>query len=167
MVIKPFLQCPHFALTAWSVFFGIRSYVFGFVLVFGTLLPNKSTCWTVTDISHCLSLFFLIWHNYYTCPLAYHSCHHAIMLFHVENCTSCYTVMRFLIVKSMSKRHSTPHLIVIETLPFVTSWANSADDKLMIYIFLFSIENKSWHFMQIVFIGDNFHEMAKAVFREK
>ena len=44
-------------------------------------------------------------------------------------------------------------------------WTNSADDKLMI-IFLFFPENRIWHFMQIVSIGDNLHEMSKPVFRE-
>ena len=32
-------------------------------------------------------------------------------------------------------------------------WANSAEDKLM--KFLFFLENTMWHFMQIVSLGDN------------
>ena len=43
--------------------------------------------------------------------------------------------------------------------------ANSADDKLMIF-FLFFPENRTWHNMQIVSIGDNLHEMSKPVFSE-
>ena len=46
---------------------------------------------------------------------------------------------------------------------YTTLWANSADDKLLIF-FLFSPENRIWHFMQIVSIGDNLHEMSKPVF---
>ena len=45
---------------------------------------------------------------------------------------------------------------------FTTPWANSADDKLMIF-FLFFPENRFWHFMQIVSIRDNLHEMSKPV----
>ena len=33
--------------------------------------------------------------------------------------------------------------------------------------FLFFPENRSWHFMQIVFTGDNLHEMSKPVFCEE
>ena len=51
-------------------------------------------------------------------------------------------------------------------LTFTTLWANSADDKLMV-IFLFFPENKILHFMQIVFKGDNLHEMSNSVFGEK
>ena len=36
-------------------------------------------------------------------------------------------------------------------------WANSADDKLMIFFLLFS-ENRIWHFMQIVSTGNNLHK---------
>ena len=45
----------------------------------------------------------------------------------------------------------------------VNFWANLADDKLL-YFFLFFPENRLWHFMQIVSIGDNLHEMSKPVF---
>ena len=44
-----------------------------------------------------------------------------------------------------------------------TLWANSADDILMI----FSPENRIWHFMQIISLGDNLHVMSKPVFWEK
>ena len=40
-------------------------------------------------------------------------------------------------------------------LTITTPWANS-DDKLMIF-FLFFLENRIWHFMQIVFNGDNLY----------
>ena len=51
-------------------------------------------------------------------------------------------------------------------LTITTLWANSADDKLMIF-FLFFPENRLWHFMQIISIGDCLHEMSKLVFSEK
>ena len=35
----------------------------------------------------------------------------------------------------------------------MTLWTNSADDKMMI-VFIFFPENRIWHFMQIVSIGD-------------
>ena len=43
---------------------------------------------------------------------------------------------------------------------------NSADDTLVI-IFLTSPENRIWHFMQSVSIGDTLHEMSNSVFCEK
>ena len=52
------------------------------------------------------------------------------------------------------------------TLTFTTLWANSADDDSMIF-FLFFPENRIWHFMQIVSIGDNLHEMSNPVFWKK
>ena len=51
-------------------------------------------------------------------------------------------------------------------LTFTTLWAFSADDRLMIF-FLFFPENRIWHFMQIVSLGDNLHEMSYPVFWEK
>ena len=50
-------------------------------------------------------------------------------------------------------------------LTFTTVCANSADDQLVI-IFLFFPENRVWHFMQIVSIGDNLHEMPNPVYWE-
>ena len=47
-----------------------------------------------------------------------------------------------------------------------TLWANSADDKLVVF-FLFFPENRIWHCKQIVSIGDNLHEMSNPVFWEK
>ena len=52
------------------------------------------------------------------------------------------------------------------TLTFTTLWAFSADDKMMLF-FLFFPENRIWHFMQIVSLGDNLHEMSNPVFWEK
>ena len=52
------------------------------------------------------------------------------------------------------------------TLTFTTLWAFSADDRLMIF-FLFSPENRIWHFMQIVSLGDNLQESSYPVFWEK
>ena len=38
--------------------------------------------------------------------------------------------------------------------------ANTADDKLMIFYHI-SPEIKIWHYMQIISVGDNLHEMSK------
>ena len=51
-------------------------------------------------------------------------------------------------------------------LTFTTLWAFSADDKMMLF-FLFFPENRIWHFMQIVSLGDNLHGMSNPVFWEK
>ena len=51
-------------------------------------------------------------------------------------------------------------------LTFTTLWAFLADGKLMIF-FLFFLENRIWHFMQIVSSGDNLHEISNPVFWEK
>ena len=45
-------------------------------------------------------------------------------------------------------------------------WANSADDKFMIFFLFFFPENRICHFMQIVSTGDNLHEMLN-LFSEK
>ena len=45
-------------------------------------------------------------------------------------------------------------------------WANSADDKPMIF-FLISLENVIWHFMQIVSLKDNLHEVSNPFVKEK
>ena len=50
-----------------------------------------------------------------------------------------------------------------KSLTFIILWANSADNRLVIF-FLFCIENKIWHFIQIVSIGDNLHELFNLVF---
>ena len=47
-------------------------------------------------------------------------------------------------------------------LTFTTLLANSADGKLK--LFLFYPENRNWHFIQIVSISNNLHEMPKPVF---
>ena len=49
---------------------------------------------------------------------------------------------------------------------FSTLWANSADDKLIIF-FSFFLENRFRHLMQIVSIEDNLHEMSNPVSWEK
>ena len=53
-------------------------------------------------------------------------------------------------------------------LTFTTLWANSSDDKMTI-VFLFFPENRLWHFMQTVSLGerDNLYEMSKPIFWEK
>ena len=45
-------------------------------------------------------------------------------------------------------------------------WANLADDKLVIFFLVF-LENKNWHFMQIISQWDNLHEMSNLIFLEK
>ena len=47
-------------------------------------------------------------------------------------------------------------------LTFTMLWANSADDKLMKF-FLFFLENRIWHFMQIASLGDNVHEVSNPI----
>ena len=54
----------------------------------------------------------------------------------------------------------------INPLTFTTLWANSADNNLVI-LFLFFPENRIWHFMQTVSIGDNLHEISNPVFCQK
>ena len=51
-------------------------------------------------------------------------------------------------------------------LTFTFLWANSADDKLVVF-FLFFPENRILHFMQIVSIGVDLHEMSSPVFWEQ
>ena len=52
------------------------------------------------------------------------------------------------------------------SLIFITLWANSAANKIVIF-FLFFSENRIWPFMLIVSPGDNLQEMSKSVFWEK
>ena len=47
-------------------------------------------------------------------------------------------------------------------LIFTTLWANSADDKLTIFFFLFSPKNRLLHFKQIV--SYNLHEIVKTFY---
>ena len=53
------------------------------------------------------------------------------------------------------------------SLTFTALWANSANNKLVIFFSFFFPENKIWHFMQTVSIGDSLHEMSNPVFWEK
>ena len=55
---------------------------------------------------------------------------------------------------------------ITSDLHFTTHWTNSADDKLVIFFFIFS-QKTIWHFMQIVSIGDNLHEMSNSLFSGK
>ena len=61
----------------------------------------------------------------------------------------------------------TTHIKRLKLFNLYHSLENSADDKLMMIFFLFFPENGIWHYMQIVFIGDNLHEMANPVSWEK
>ena len=65
-----------------------------------------------------------------------------------------------------SKLEEQRSVIKFQLLTFTTLWAFSADDKMMLF-FLFFPENRIWHFMQIVSLGDNLHEMSNPVFWEK
>ena len=56
--------------------------------------------------------------------------------------------------------------IQVTYLTFTNLCAFSADKKLMIF-FLFFPENRIWHFMQIVSLEDNLHDMSYPVFWEK
>ena len=67
--------------------------------------------------------------------------------------------MHLYIWKKKKNLHHSIHLAI------TTLWADSADDKLM--IFLFFPENKFWHFLQIVSWGNNLHEISKPIFLEK
>ena len=53
-----------------------------------------------------------------------------------------------------------------ESLIFTTLWANSAENKLVI-LFLFFPENRILHYIQIVSVWDNLHDMSNTVFWEK
>ena len=48
-------------------------------------------------------------------------------------------------------------------LTFTTLWTNSANDKIDIFL----KKTGFWHFMQIVFNGDNLREMSKPGFWKK
>ena len=50
-------------------------------------------------------------------------------------------------------------------LTCTTQWVNSADGKLMMF-FLFFLENRIWHFVQIVSLGDNLHEVSNPISRK-
>ena len=47
-------------------------------------------------------------------------------------------------------------------LTLTTLWTDSADDKLVMF-FLFLLENRIWHIMQIGSIGDNLHEVSNPI----
>ena len=49
------------------------------------------------------------------------------------------------------------------SLTLTMLWADSADDKLMIF-FLYFLANRIWHFMQSVSSGDNLHEVSNPIF---
>ena len=70
---------------------------------------------------------------------------HLSELFHVQ----------LIIIKSSWKHE--------EGLTFTSLWVNSADDKVMIFFLPFSEKKKKntiRQFMQIVFVGDNMHEIS-------
>ena len=58
------------------------------------------------------------------------------------------------------------HKQLVLSLTVTNLWANSADNKLVVF-FLFSSETRILRFMQIVTIGDNLHEMLNPPFWEK
>ena len=84
---------------------------------------------------------------------------HAIFLYHKLN-RSVSGEIPYYIFMYQNKEN------IHQSLTFTTLWAFSADDKMMLF-FLFFPENRIWHFMQIVSLGDNLHEMSNPVFWEK
>ena len=66
----------------------------------------------------------------------------------------------------MEDLSDTSNEVPLHEITFTTLWANSADDKLMIF-FLFFSENRLWPFMQIVSKWDNLHQRSKLIFWEK
>ena len=69
---------------------------------------------------------------------------------------------RFSDHKAQVKCHATRQSII---LTFIILCGNSKVDKLMIQ-FLFSLENSSLRFMQIISQGNNLHEISKLIFFE-
>ena len=55
--------------------------------------------------------------------------------------------------------------VIFDPLTFITFWGNSACGKVVIV--LVYPENRILHLMQIVFIGDNLHEMSNPVLKIK
>ena len=53
-----------------------------------------------------------------------------------------------------------------KTLTFATLWENSAVDKVMTFL-LFFAESRIWHFMPVLSLGDNLHEVSDPIFEEK
>ena len=58
------------------------------------------------------------------------------------------------------------HLWIL-TKPISLSQVNSADNKLILFFLSFFLENKIWHFMQIVSLEDSLYEMLNIIFWEK
>ena len=62
-----------------------------------------------------------------------------------------------------------PYLLITESIyidkyiAFTPLWANSADDKLVLF-FLFFPENRLWHLKQRVSLEDSLHEMLQPIF---
>ena len=72
--------------------------------------------------------------------------------------------------KTWNFMYMKPHPLKIQnvvcrscTLTLTMLWADSAADKLVIF-FLFFLENRTWHFMQIVSLGDKLHEVSDPIF---
>ena len=59
-----------------------------------------------------------------------------------------------------SKQESHPDKYCFLTVAML--WADSANNKLI--FFLFFLENRIWHFMQIVSLGDNLHKVSNPIF---
>ena len=46
-------------------------------------------------------------------------------------------------------------------------WVKISANNILKHFFLFFLENGIWHFMQIVSLGDNLHEVSNLIFWEK
>ena len=57
-------------------------------------------------------------------------------------------------------------VVKLTQLTFTTLHANSADDKLIVF-FIFFPENRVWHIMQIVSLGDNLQDVSNPIFLVK
>ena len=63
----------------------------------------------------------------------------------------------------LNNPHNGPYLEIYSAhagLKLTMPWANSADNKLMIFF----LKNRIWHFMQVVSKGDNLHELSNPIF---
>ena len=85
------------------------------------------------------------------CPIWVYAVPYIISILHLFVCQGLFYCLVYIL------------LPIRTVLTFTTLWANSADNKCMIFFLLFP-QNRLWHFMQIVSNGDNFHEMSKPVF---
>ena len=93
-------------------------------------------------------------------------CHSCVLII-LTNCTKQYSKRGETYVSCTEKKNKKTVVIasyIILTLTVLC--ANSADEKLMIFL-LFFPESKIWYFIQIISVGDNLHVMSNPIFWEK